>query len=343
MNHLSLSEWRQVVLHQLGLSRPLELHEIVQGHNGIQAQFQPYADFGFKSRLHASDYQSDWQKPLVRQWSLRGTVHAYLKEEIPLYLHQDRRYFRTQETDHWVKKGVSPQLIDHYQALILDALEDGPKSRQDLKAILNKASGPSSQHDRLTSAWGGIFAVMVGQGLIYQLYGQRVFARLDHYQPWDRPSAEHEIARRYFSNFGPVSLADARYYFKQNKSVIEAWMADLPLQAIKVADQTRFVINHFDLSDLAPVPTCLQLAGFDALLLGFEKTANPFFDPSYIRQLYTMTGIVKPVFLIHGIVRATWRNDKGKVLLKGLGDLSTNEKSLIDHYFKEQGQPYAFE
>ncbi|MDQ8766501.1 crosslink repair DNA glycosylase YcaQ family protein [Streptococcus ruminantium] len=48
-------------------------------------------------------------------------------------------------------------------------------------------------------------------------------------------------------------------------------------------------------------------ASFDQLLLGYEKKANPFFDLSYIRKIYTLTGIIKPTVFYKGRLVATWR------------------------------------
>lgn len=45
------------------------------------------------------------------------------------------------------------------------------------------------------------------------------------------------------------------------------------------------------------------------------KENNPFFDPKYIRNIYTLTGIVKPVVFYKGRFVATWKRDKGTILL----------------------------
>lgn len=136
-----------------------------------------------------------------------------------------------------------------------------------------------------------------------------------------------EIARRYFSGFGPVSLADARYYFKENKGRIESWMAKLDLKTVEVEGTTRYFLGDLEEGD---IPKIIFIAGFDALLLAFEKKENPFFDPKYIRDIYTLTGIVKPVIMLNGELVATWRKEKNTVYVRPFKELGKKDIRLIE-------------
>ena len=78
------------------------------------------------------------------------------------------------------------------------------------------------------------------------------------------------------------------------------------------------------------IPEIIFVAGFDALLLAFEKKDNPFFDPKHIRDIYTLTGIVKPVIMINGELVATWRKDKDKIYVCPFKDLSKKAMRLIE-------------
>lgn len=305
MNH---EEWKAIVLHKMGLTQPLSVREICQQHNGVQAQFQTYADIGFKSRMDAIEYHGNWRSQLVRQWSLRGTVHAYLKEEIALYLHADRNYFKPSLQLPSRDGLVTAAEKQYYAELILETLKSGNKERQALKEVCRQNGLSQEKEHSLFNAWGGIMASLIAEGLIFQEYGSRTFGLLENYQPLPKHSAELEIARHYFSGFGPVSLTDARYYFKENKSTVERWMAQLALHTVEVAGQTRFYCGT--LPQPHDIPKVLFVAGFDALLLAFEKRENPFFDARHIRDIYTMTGILKPTVMWNGSLVATWRQDK---------------------------------
>lgn len=321
--------WKGIILQKQGLLKPLSVQQICQNLNGLQAQFQPYVHVGFRNRMTAEDFHEvSWQEELTRQWSIRRTVHAYLKSEIPLYIHEGRLvstdYLKTEGRD-----GFSPQTKQKYHQLILEALEQGPMTREDLKGLCRGEKMTQEEEKLVFNAWGGLFRYMVERGEVYQEYGAKRFHRLKDFQPLPQKEAELEIARRYFSGFGPVSLADARYYFKENKSTVLKWMEQLDLKTVEVAGEERFYLGELEEAEL---PDCLFVAGFDQLLLGYEKKANPFFNPKYIRNIYTLTGIVKPVVFYKGRFVATWKRDKGTILLDIFEDITQKEEKELDHY-----------
>ena len=202
-------------------------------------------------------------------------------------------------------------------------------TREDLKDLCRGEKMTQEEEKLVFNAWGGLLRYMVERGEIYQEYGVKRFHRLRDFQPLPKKEAELEIARRYFPGFGPVSLADARYYFKENKSTVLDWMKWLDLKTIQVAGEERFYLGDLEEAEL---PECLFIAGFDQLLLGYEKKANPFFNPKYIRNIYTLTGIVKPVVFYKRRFVATWKRDKGTMLLDIFEDISQQVKKELEDY-----------
>ncbi|AGL47867.1 DNA glycosylase AlkZ-like family protein [Streptococcus suis] len=321
--------WKGIILQKQGLLKPQSVQQICQNLNGLQAQFQPYVHIGFCNRMTADDFhEGSWQEELTRQWSLRRTVHAYLKSEIPLYIHEGRMasvdYLETVSWDV-----ALPQVKKKFYQVILEALETGPMTREELKILCRAENIGVEEEKQVFNAWGGLLRYMVERGEIYQEYGVKRFHRLRDFQPLPKKEAELEIARRYFAGFGPVSLADARYYFKENKSTVLKWMEQLDLKTVEVAGEERFYLGELEEAEL---PDCLFVAGFDQLLLGYEKKANPFFNPKYIRNIYTLTGIVKPVVFYKGRFVATWKRDKGTILLDIFEDITQQEEKELEHY-----------
>ncbi len=338
---MNVEEWKAIVLNKMGFTAPISVRDICRKHNGIQAQFQTYADEGFKSRIERCEFEGDWSRELVRQWSIRGTVHAYLKEEIPLYLYQGRNYCKPNL--HLPSRDgiVSAQEKAYYAKIILTALESGNKEREELKLLCRENGLGDNKEKVLFNAWGGIIASLVSEGLIYQEYGRRAFGLLKEYIPLDKETAELEIARRYFSGFGPVTLQDARYYFKENKSTIENWMKKLDLKEVEVGGSLRYYCG--ELPNTVDIPEVLFVAGFDSLLLAFEKCENPFFDPKYIRDIYTMTGILKPTVMLNGRLVATWRKEKDKCFIKPFMKLKSCEIKSIGKIAAREYSDVIFE
>lgn len=59
---------------------------------------------------------------------------------------------------------------------------------------------------------------------------------------------------------------------------------------------------------------------------------NLIFNPKYIRNIYTLTGIVKTVVFYKGRFVVTWKRDKGNILLDIFEDISQQEKKELEDY-----------
>ncbi|MGC6552460.1 hypothetical protein ACPC58_04200 [Streptococcus sp. VTCC 12905] len=59
---------------------------------------------------------------------------------------------------------------------------------------------------------------------------------------------------------------------------------------------------------------------------------NLIFNPKYIRNIYTLMGIVKPVVFYKGRFVATWKRDKGTILLDIFEDISQQVKKELEDY-----------
>ncbi|MGZ7244435.1 hypothetical protein ACXWOQ_10100, partial [Streptococcus pyogenes] len=78
------------------------------------------------------------------------------------------------------------------------------------------------------------------------------------------------------------------------------------------------------------------------LLLSLEKRDNPFFDPRFIRNIYTMTGILKPTIMLDGQLVATWRKEKGVTYIKPFSQMKVADKKIILQTAEEKHPKVAF-
>ncbi|QQB74026.1 DNA glycosylase AlkZ-like family protein [Fusobacterium canifelinum] len=338
---MEIIDWKAIVLKKMGFIKPMTAYQICKQHNGVQAQLKSYADIGFSTRMEAEEFSTkSWSLDLVRQWSIRGTIHAYLREEIPLYLYEGRNYFKPNLHLPSQDGKISAKEKNYYGDLIIEVLQSGNKSREELKEFCQKNQLSKEKEASLFDSWGEIISSLISVGKIYQEYGRQYLGLLENYIPWSKEEAELEIARRYFSGFGPVSLADARYYFKENKSLIECWMKKLDLKTIEVEGTTRYYLGKLE---TGCIPEVLFVTGFDAILLAFEKRENPFFNPKYIRDIYTLTGILKPTVMLNGELVATWRKEKNRVYIRPFINLRKKDIKRIENKGVEKFQEVFFE
>ena len=159
--------WKGIILKKQGLLTAQSVQEICQNLNGLQAQFQPYVHIGFRNRMTAEDFhEGSWQEELTRQWSIRRTVHAYLKSEIPLYIHEgrlaDTAYLQTEWRD-----GLKPEIKQRYHQIILEGLSQEALTRDQIKDLCRGEKMTQEEEKLVFNAWGGLLRYMVERGEIY--------------------------------------------------------------------------------------------------------------------------------------------------------------------------------
>lgn len=289
--------------------------------NGFQAQFALYPEQAFFLRSLPELYaEGSWRRDLVRAWTVRGTLHVFPQSDLPLYLYEARpdliRAVDNMGDDPYMEAGRKR----FFAETILAALQTGDKTRDELKSAC-RAEGLTEQEERsVFDPWGGLVRCLADQGKMVQRYGGSAPYRLvSDFVPMEKEQAEREIVRRYIDAYGPVSMADCRYYFKRPKRDIEQWLSELPVQTLMSGGEERYFLPDGD--PLPAPPACALLAGFDPLLLGYEKTKSPFLANSHIRDVYTLTGIVKPAILYEGAVIGTWKNEKNRPALRFFDDV----------------------
>ncbi|MDD4080151.1 MAG: winged helix DNA-binding domain-containing protein [Eubacteriales bacterium] len=311
---LSIPQWKQTVLYRQHLTNPAKPLDVSARLNGLQAQFASAPYYALKARCEP-DGLSDWGRGLVRSYGVRGTLHTFPEADLPLYVHpdmdaslRDMDSLRDDAHASGARKGV-------FVRIILESLKDGPKTRQELKDLCAHAGMTGAESLSVFNAWGGLIRLLAVRGRICQEAAGRGRYRLcPPFEIMDREKAALVLARRYFTHFGPASLRDASYYFQKPQARMSRIMDQLPLREYSMDGVTRYDLPGEDGESALPdISDILFLAGFDQLLLGFQKKANPFLPEKHLRGIFTMTGIIHPVLLVSGEVAGRWNVNAGKL------------------------------
>ena len=61
------------------------------------------------------------------------------------------------------------------------------------------------------------------------------------------------------------------------------------------------------------IPECRFLAGFDPLMLGYEKKESLFLPQAHMKRIFNNTGIVFPALLVNGRVCGKWKEQPRRV------------------------------
>ena len=273
---------------------------------GLQAQFLSHAHHALALRSDADTGQ------LIKSWTLRGTLHLFAEEDLPLFLHEGRTHFlRPQDTMESDSRITGARKI-WFSQLILDAIRSGTHNREALKLLCRANGMTDAEETSMFDPWGGILRALCESGKICHRASQEKAYRIcPEFTPMDRDAAHLELARRYFTHFGPATVKDAAYFLGWTQKEVKCQLARLSPEYFSHNNRIFYQIPQD--GPRGKCPSVLFLAGFDQLMLGYEKTESLFLPSEHLRDIFTLSGIVRPALLIDGSVSGHWNLKNGKL------------------------------
>ena len=293
------------------LLTPADTQTVVKDLCGVQAQFLSHALHGLAIRCNEVSTEA-----LVKSWTNRGTMHLFSADDLPLFLHEGRTHFLrpvdTLQSDAYISADRKAYFAD----LIVDAVAQGIDERETLKTVCEKAGMTEHESQSLFDPWGGTIRALCETGrLCHKVQEKKAYQLCPAFEPMAESKARLEMARRYFTHFGPATVKDAAYFFGTTQTKVKAWMKRLPVtEAIADGNSYFYIDNGLPIEEL---PACLFLAGFDQLMLGYEKTESLFLPREHMREIFNLAGIVRPAILVNGTVVGWWnlKNRKLRITL----------------------------
>ena len=329
----------ELIIHRIEsqhLAAPADKLTVVRDLNGVQAQFMSGALHALRIRCGDLD-EAAVGDGLVKNWTVRSTLHMFAESDLPLYIHcgENGEEYRKNEwtgSSFWnrrVKWALTPERQKYFTNVILDALAEGPRTRDELKAICAGLGMSEGELDSMFDPWGGGLRMMCERGFInYAARERKELCLAPDFEPLARANAELEIARRYFTHFGPATIRDAQYYFRTTRSQVTSWLEALPVKSCECGGKTYYYIENGGCGERG-VPRCLFLAAFDQLMLGYEKKESVFLAPEHIRGIFSLTGIVAPAVMIDGKVVGKWKKSEKKLCVTPFVRLGKRDVSAI--------------
>ena len=286
---------------------------------GIQAQFMVNAIHSMKIRC--SDFNEETVSDgLVKNWTIRGTVHVFSQDDLPLFINcNDGKDYRRNEWRGYTfwnqreKWALTSDRQKFFSDIIIEELKDCSKTREELKEICRENGMKPSEEDSMFDSWGGGIRELCERGFInYVVKEKKEYCLCPAFTPMMKKEAEIELARRYFMNFGPATVHDAQYFFKTTTSKVKEWINVLPVKSVECDGKTYFFIENGKFYN-EDIPQCIFLAGFDQLMLGYEKKESLFLKSENIRGIFNLAGIVMPAILFNGTVIGRWKKKKNGI------------------------------
>lgn len=350
-------EIKQLRLYRQHITDPTDKHTVCHDLNGLQAQFTVNVYYGLKIRCKEDITPQNFGDGLIKNWSVRGTVHAFNEDDLPLFKHdtalyhsEDYRgygifsdtayefakakgdaYFNA--TEEYRKNGfawtLSPERQQYFSRFIVQKVSEGVCTRETIKQACFDHGMTQPEADSMFDQWGGGMRELCERGfLCYRVCEKKEFMPAPQYTPMDRESAETEIAERYFRHFAPATVKDFAYYYGCTQARAKELMSKLPLETIRADEKDYLFLGK--LPENAPdLPKCVLLAGFDQLMLGYKKEESLFVPKEYLRGIFNLAGIVMPPILLHGTVVGRWRKKNKKVTFELFKNISEKDRKTI--------------
>ena len=294
---------------------------------GIQAQMMSYAEHSLGIRcIDAPEYLDGFS---AKSWTLRGTMHIFVLDDLPLFLHDGRTHY-LRECDMFGADGnISTERKQYFADAILQSISGGADTRDELKARCFELGMTEREAESIFNSWGGTIRALCEAGKICgRVSREKAYKLCPELTPMDESSAWLELTRRYFTHYGPATLRDAAYFFGVPQAKIKQY---LPLLDIKAAEYGGRSYYYIEDGSIEPreMPECIFLGGFDQLMLGYEKRESLYLPQEHLRGIFSLAGIVSPAVLLRGTVAGKW-NYKGKTLtVTQFGELSERDKRAI--------------
>ncbi len=329
---MQIEDIKRIRLYRQHLTNKADKLTVVHDLCGVQAQFMASAIHSL--RLRATDFdEATVGEGLVKNWTVRGTVHVFAKDDLPLFLHCNNgkdyrrnewygnRFWNTR--DSWE---LSPERQKFLVDVILAALSERSRTREELKDICRAAGMTKAEEAGMFEAWGGGMRELCERGFLnYTVEEKKVFCLSPDFTPIPEDKANLEICRRYLLHMAPATLQDICYYFKCPQKRAMAWLSALNAESLNAEGREYFYLGEI-VGDYPDVPRCIFLAGFDQLMLAYEKKHSLYLPPEFLRGIFNLAGIVMPALLLDGLVCGRWKRSGRRLDIFSFRALSEKEK-----------------
>ncbi|MPM95875.1 hypothetical protein SDC9_143031 [bioreactor metagenome] len=185
------------------------------------------------------------------------------------------------------------------------------------------------EEDSMFDQWGGGIRDLCERGFMcHVVQEKKAFKLCLPFKPIQEDEAKLEMARRYFADFAPATVKDAMYFFHSTKAQVIDLLDKLPVRSVECGGKTYYYIENGKSYD-KDIPDCILLAGFDQLMLGYQKAESLYLPQEYIRGIFNLAGIVMPAVLLHGNVVGKWKNKNGRLSVELFGSVCEKDKKAI--------------
>jgi hypothetical protein len=325
---------RRLAQHWLTEPAPREhLLDVVGGVCGIHAQMAPSAELSLGLRVRqitrAHVRQALWEeRTLVKTHGLRGTVHLYPRDELPLWLAALKTRARWRPPNQQELNALPPDRRDAVMRALEHVLDGRQLTREELGQQLEQRLG-AWVAEAAFPAFGGQWprwqmalhqAAVEGLIVFGPQRGNRVtWVRTDQWlgqlPEMDGEAAQREVCRRFLAAYGPATHVEFARWFYTSPRAAQELMRSMDLEEVDVEGWRAWLpAGDADRQPADDAPQVHLVPHFDCYVVGCFPRGQliPQAAPAALQK---GTAAPFPVVLIHGVVGGLWeRRRRGNTL-----------------------------
>ena len=343
--------WEQVMAfrlhkhHVIERTTPDRLVDVVREMVGIHAQVASSAELQLAARidgLRPADVQDALasERTLVKAWSMRGTLHLLVPEDLARIVVASGTRERWREAVWQKAFGITFEQVEAMIAAVGATLSDEPMLRADLADAVAAHLADPALKSMLRSGWGSFLGPVAQRGLL--CFGPPAGRNVTFVRPsaWlRRPISPEELAAASARKRGDVPLvpiealgslvrsflaafpgsgrdATVRWWGAMRAGLVNDARAVLGDDVVDLeVDGTKAWVLPSDVKPLAatrPFEGVRLLPGFDPWINELPRRTMAVMDPAHHDRIYRVAGWVTPVVIIDGRVAGTWELAAGK-------------------------------
>ena len=338
---MTINELKQIQLYRQHITNKTDKISVLCHLNGLQCQFMMNAYNALRMRCNEQITVENFGEGLVKNWTVRGTVHIFAEQDLPLFKYKDNesdylskqwKGYADRITKEWM---LLPERQSFFADFIIEKVRDGVCAREDLKIACRENGMTKIELDCMFDSWGGGMRELCERGFLnYKVQIKKEFEICRPFLPEKTDEALIEQAKRYFTHFAPATIKDTAYYFGWTQIQAKKIMVHLPLENIEIDGKKYFYLNELK-SNYPDIPHCILLAGFDQLMLGYQKKESIYLATEHLRGIFNLAGIVMPSIMIDGNIVGRWRKNKNKVIFEMFEIVKAIDKKKIVNTMEE--------
>ena len=325
--------------------------ETVSALCGIQAQDPQAATLALRPRtggLVAAEIERARvrERSVVRTWCMRGTLHLLATEDVSWLLALHGPVFAATGRRRRLQLGLDEASSAEGLRAIRETLSASePKPRAEMACLLKRRGVPTEGQAiyHLLRLAGLERLVCFGP----DLDGEPTYVLIEDWLSSGKQAGperpEAELARRYLRAYGPARPADLASWSGLRKTSVRAAWKRIEDDLIEVKDETSS--NWMLKSQLAWLertpsdePVVHLLPAYDACLLGY-RTRELAVPAQHARRVHPGGGLLRPMMLVDGIARATWKTQRKRdrlvVIVEPFDSLTKGVKQALEAEFTD--------